>query len=167
MYAIFCGDEREIIDNYCFRYPLGKLKLPYFTEWVVTNLGTDLAKKVESIPPPPLESYPPPNVGQDFINELKTNNISLSLDGDDRLFRSHGHTLHDIYNIRTGNFPRIPDVVAWPESHDDVVRLVELAKKHNVAIIPFGGGTSVSGALSCPENEKRTIMSLDTSQMVH
>lgn len=28
------------------------------------------------------------------------------------------------------------------------------------------GGTSVSGALECPENEQRMIVSLDTSQMV-
>lgn len=30
----------------------------------------------------------------------------------------------------------------------------------------FSGGTSVSSALECPEEEKRTIVSLDTSQMV-
>ena len=30
----------------------------------------------------------------------------------------------------------------------------------------FAGGTSVSGALLCPENETRMIVSLDTSQMV-
>ena len=28
------------------------------------------------------------------------------------------------------------------------------------------GGTSVSGALECPEEEKRMIVSVDTSQMV-
>ncbi|XP_049801936.1 alkyldihydroxyacetonephosphate synthase isoform X2 [Schistocerca nitens] len=51
------------------------------------------------------------------------------------------------------------------ESHEAVVQLVELANKYNVVIIPFGGGTSVSGAVSCPSQERRTIMSLDTSQM--
>lgn len=37
--------------------------------------------------------------------------------------------------------------------------------KYGVACIPFGGGTSVSGAAACPINERRTIISLDTSQM--
>jgi alkyldihydroxyacetonephosphate synthase len=46
------------------------------------------------------------------------------------------------------------------------VKLVKLAAKHNVVLIPFGGGTSVSGAVSCPDYEKRMIISLDTSQMV-
>jgi alkyldihydroxyacetonephosphate synthase len=52
------------------------------------------------------------------------------------------------------------------ECHDAVVNLVRLAEKHNIVIIPFGGGTSVSKAVSCPPEESRTILSLDTSQMV-
>lgn len=36
-----------------------------------------------------------------------------------------------------------------------------------ISVTPiFAGGTSVSSALECPEEEKRTIVSLDTSQMV-
>ena len=58
-----------------------------------------------------------------------------------------------------------PDLVVFPKSHDDVVTLVNLANEHNVAIIPFGGGTSVSQALMCLAHEVRMIVSLDTSQM--
>ena len=43
---------------------------------------------------------------------------------------------------------------------------MQLAHKHDVAILPFGGGTSVSGAVCCPPEEPRTILTLDTSQMV-
>jgi alkyldihydroxyacetonephosphate synthase len=46
------------------------------------------------------------------------------------------------------------------------VHVVQLAAKHNVVIIPFGGGTSVSRAVCCPPEEHRMIVSLDTSQMV-
>jgi len=35
-----------------------------------------------------------------------------------------------------------------------------------ISCVSLLGGTSVSGALECPENEKRMIVSLDTSQMV-
>lgn len=45
-------------------------------------------------------------------------------------------------------------------------KVVDLAAKYDVVIMPFGGGTSVTCANSCPENEKRMIVSLDTSQMV-
>jgi alkyldihydroxyacetonephosphate synthase len=47
-----------------------------------------------------------------------------------------------------------------------VKKLVDLAAKCDVVIMPFGGGTSVTCANSCPEHEKRMIVSLDTSQMV-
>lgn len=52
------------------------------------------------------------------------------------------------------------------DNHGEVEKLVNLASRHCVVMIPFGGGTSVSGALLCPEEESRMIVSLDTSQMV-
>jgi hypothetical protein len=50
----------------------------------------------------------------DFFDEFKIHNIAHSFDGMDRLFRGHGHTLQDIYVLRVGMFPRIPDLVVWP-----------------------------------------------------
>lgn len=44
-------------------------------------------------------------------------------------------------------------------------RRQEAASKHNVCIIPFGGGTSVSQALLCPVDELRMIVSLDMTLM--
>ena len=46
-----------------------------------------------------------------------------------------------------------------------VVSIVRAAHEHNVVIIPFGGGTTVSGAVLCPKEETRMIVSLDTSKM--
>ncbi len=48
---------------------------------------------------------------------------------------------------------------------DDVEKVVRAADEHGVVIIPIGGGTSVSNALCCPQNEQRSICSLDMSQM--
>ncbi|CAD1476834.1 unnamed protein product, partial [Heterotrigona itama] len=49
--------------------------------------------------------------------------------------------------------------------HEDVVKVIKLCARYGSVCIPFGGGTSVSGAASCPKNERRTIILLDTSQM--
>ena len=49
---------------------------------------------------------------------------------------------------------------------DHVEQLISIATKHKVANIPVGGGTNVTGALECSPQEKRMIVSLDTSQMV-
>ncbi|VDN40096.1 unnamed protein product [Gongylonema pulchrum] len=73
--------------------------------------------------------------------------------------------VHDIVKLRSGVVGRIPDIVVWPASEDQVVEIIEGAKKYDVAIIPIGGGTSVSGALECPKYEARSICSLDMSIM--
>jgi len=99
------------------------------------------------------------------MTELKLTSVTFSLDGRDRAFRAHGHTLQDIATLRVGQFPRIPDIVVWPECHSHVEQLMSLAVKHNVAIIPFGGGTNVTGAVECSPSEQRMIVSLDSSQM--
>lgn len=151
--------------NYLFeRYPIGGHSLPYFTQWVKDILNVEVTKfqKTRTIPPP--ERYPPSNLPAELIDRLNGMNLSYSTQGLDRLIRAHGHTLHDIYTLRESFFKRIPDIVIWPACHDDVVNIVELAIKWDMVIIPFGGGTAVSGAIDCPD-DPRTIISLDTSQM--
>lgn len=112
------------------------------------------------------KQYPDPLICQNFLEGIKLLNIDHSMNGEDRLIRCHGQTLHDIHTLRSGHFKRIPDLVLWPKSHNEVVEIVQLANKYNVVVIPFGGGTSVSGAVTCPQDENdRSITVLDTSQM--
>ncbi|XP_073996120.1 alkyldihydroxyacetonephosphate synthase isoform X1 [Rhodnius prolixus] len=147
------------------RYPIGQLELPYFTEWVKDVFHVDLDSRNrtdESLP----TVFPESNVPEEFLNQLGKHKLPYSVDGVARLVRSHGQTLSDIYSLRIKKaVSRMPDIVVWPENHESVVTLVDLANKYQIVIIPFGGGTSVSGAVTCPENEQRCICSLDTSQM--
>jgi alkyldihydroxyacetonephosphate synthase len=77
-----------------------------------------------------------------------------------------GHTCHELFNLRTGKFDnRLVDMVIWPSSHEDVEKIVQLGLKYNICIIPFGGGTNVSGALECSHEEGRVIVSLDMTEM--
>ncbi len=39
--------------------------------------------------------------------------------------------------------------------------------KHDVVIIPYGGGTNVTQALMCNPDEKRMIISADVTRMNH
>lgn len=61
--------------------------------------------------------------------------------------------------------PRLPDIVIWPHNHKEVEEIVALADDCGVCVIPFGGGTSVSSALECPNDELRMIVSLDMTKM--
>lgn len=137
--------------------------LPLFTQWVLDRFKCTLHNELR-IPEVPKE-FPKPTVNHEFLRELKLSGISYSEEDLDRLIRCHGQTLHDIYYLCSNKFERIPDVVTWPTSHNEVVKLVDIANRHNVVLLPYGGGTSVSGASTCPQREKRMICSLDTSQM--
>jgi alkyldihydroxyacetonephosphate synthase len=41
--------------------------------------------------------------------------------------------------------PHVPDVVAWPESAEQVAALVRLAGQRQIPLVPVGGGTGMAG----------------------
>ncbi|KAG4080044.1 hypothetical protein HA402_006356 [Bradysia odoriphaga] len=156
-------NDNAIVQFVGNRYPIGDTELPYFKQWVIDRFNLDLANKKPAQPMP--STYPAPIVCSEFFDKIKSLNILYSDSGEDRLIRAHGQTLYDIHTLREGTFPRIPDLVLWPRCHADVVQIVKLAHEHNVTVIPFGGGTSVSGSITCPKSESRSILIVDTSQM--
>jgi alkyldihydroxyacetonephosphate synthase len=56
-------------------------------------------------------------------------------------------------------------MVFYCESTGDAQKLIELAIKHNICLVPYGGGTSVSCALKLPLTETRAIVSVDMRRM--
>ncbi|XP_019129756.2 alkyldihydroxyacetonephosphate synthase, peroxisomal [Larimichthys crocea] len=147
------------------RYRLSGMIIPGLKDWFEGTFGASLQHKTPATPVLTSSSVPPPTLNEAFVEELKSTGIPFSLEAEDRVFRAHGHCLHEIFALREGKFGRVPDMVVWPNCHNDVVKIVELACKHNVCLMPYGGGTSVSSALECPPEETRSIVSLDTSQM--
>lgn len=148
------------------RYPLSGVELPELLPWMSRVLGVelDLHDTHDSAYPPRI---PPPREHPGFMAELRDAlpEPSLVTDSRVRLRHGHGHTLEDIYRVRYGCIDRVPDLVVYPESEDDVTRLVDLAVRHDVCLIPYGGGTNVTHALLCPENEERVIVSVDLRRL--
>ncbi len=69
---------------------------------------------------------------------------------------SHAHTrashalggsYSDVVRGFRGHFPNPPDFVAHPRDEIDVERLLEWCSAERVAVIPYGGGTSVVGGV--------------------
>ncbi|XP_058801208.1 alkyldihydroxyacetonephosphate synthase isoform X2 [Phymastichus coffea] len=161
--SAFILNEKDIIKFTGNRYSIGNKELPYLTSWVKETFQVDLNCRMESKPLP--KKLPDTLISQPFLDAIKTLDIEYSVQGVDRLIRSHGHSLREIYNLKQGFITRIPDIVVWPKSHEEAQKTVEVCLDHGVVCIPFGGGTSVSGAAQCPINEYRAILCLDTSQM--
>lgn len=109
--------------------------------------------------------YPQSKLSAFQLEALETLQVRTSTEGADRLFHAHGQALHEIINVRKNTIARYPDIVVWPNGHDKVVELVDLADRLDIVVIPFGGGTTVSGSIECPHHEERPIVSLDMSDM--
>jgi len=60
-----------------------------------------------------------------------------------------GKSYVDVVRGFRGQFHFAPDVVARPRGERDVEAVLEWAGSANVAVIPYGGGTSVSGGVQC------------------
>src|SRR5207247_3132863 len=50
-------------------------------------------------------------------------------------------------------------------SEDEVAGVVKTALSADAVVIPFGGGTNISGSLEAPRNESRPVISVDMSRM--
>ncbi len=58
-----------------------------------------------------------------------------------------GKSTIDLLELRNGGTLSAPDAVLTPGAHDEIVSVLELCGARGVAVVPFGGGTSVVGGL--------------------
>lgn len=149
------------------RYPLSGQSMPHLIPYVEQMLGlpfdtsTPLPESTPEIPRPVLEPALMAALEQLLPSDRR------STDPLARLAHSHGQlAVGEIDRLLYGGrFARVADVVVEPASEDEVRAIVAVAAEHNACLVPFGGGTNVSGALLCPEAETRTIVSVDMRRM--
>jgi alkyldihydroxyacetonephosphate synthase len=88
----------------------------------------------------------------------------LTDDGTRRL-RTRGKSTPDLLRQRAGDLSDAPDVVVRPDGHDEVAAVLALAVEHHLAVVPFGGGTSVTGGLVARREGYAGVVSLDLVRM--
>jgi alkyldihydroxyacetonephosphate synthase len=150
------------------RYPLAGYNLPGFIPFGEEVLGQPLRPQ-DMVEPKQDQPVPEPKLDQAFVDAVKgrLEEGQISLEKRDRLVHSHGQlSVDEIYKLLYGDsLARIVDIVLYPQSEADVRAIVELGIEHDVCLVPYGGGTNVSGALTCPPAEQRTIVSIDMRRM--
>ncbi len=65
----------------------------------------------------------------------------------ERAAHTYGKAFRDIVRGLQGDFSVAPDWVAYPESEYDLVALMDWAAGAGAAVIPYGGGTTVTGGI--------------------
>ena len=88
-----------------------------------------------------------------------------STDQEARVRHTYGRAYRDIVRGFRGDFGPAPDVVAFPRTEDDVRAVLDWADEHRVAVVPFGGGTSVVGGVEADGQGFRGVVSLDLKRL--
>ena len=89
----------------------------------------------------------------------------VSTDALDRLVHARGKCLRDLIRHRRGDIGRLPDVVVRPGTEEEAEAIMQAALDADAVVIPFGGGTNISGSLEAPEEEERPVISVDMARM--
>jgi alkyldihydroxyacetonephosphate synthase len=90
---------------------------------------------------------------------------AVSVDRMDRVVHARGKSLRDLILQRRGDLTRIPDVVVRPGSEHQVSAVMRTALEHDAVLIPFGGGSSISGSLEAPGDEARPVISVALARL--
>ena len=112
-------------------------------------------------------SVPAPVIDAALLDELAgtLGAEHVRTDDETRRLRTRGKSTPDLLRQRTGDLSDAPDAVVRPGSHDDVAAVLAWAVRHHVAVVPFGGGTSVTGGLAARRDGFAGLVSLDLIRM--
>jgi len=81
-----------------------------------------------------------------------------------RVEHAYGKSYRDLVRIRAGHIPNPPDVVVYPADQGHIASLLAWAADRDIAIVPFGGGSSVLGGVE-PATGDRPTITLDLARL--
>ena len=89
----------------------------------------------------------------------------IHTDADWRIARTRGKSTPDLLKMRSGDGSDAPDAVVRPASHAEVAAVVTWCSESSVALVPFGGGTSVVGGLAARRDGYAGVVALDLRRL--
>ncbi|MFQ5919258.1 MAG: FAD-binding oxidoreductase [Thermoplasmata archaeon] len=136
------------------RYP------PELLSRIVSYLGSLGLRLTE-----PQDDPTPPELPPSALTEADRASLSVLCEietgEEERLTHSLGKSYLDLLTARTGDLKRVADGVAYPRAAREVAALLRTAADRDIAIIPFGGGTSVLGGVSPRRGAHRAALTVD------
>jgi alkyldihydroxyacetonephosphate synthase len=97
--------------------------------------------------------------------EQAVGQAQLRDDREARLLHTAGKGYPDLVRMRSGAAEQAPDAVVYPGSEQEVAAVLELCAAEGVAVVPFGGGTSVVGGVEPIRDGFDALVSLDLGRM--
>ena len=116
------------------------------------------AAELETFDLPPAQPLP-----KMLIEAVGEESVFTGLE--DRVRHATGRGYADLARLRSGALDAGPDAVVLPADADQVQRVLRLCDEEGVAVVPFGGGTSVVGGIEPLRGEHERLISLDLSRL--
>ncbi|HLS50162.1 MAG TPA: FAD-binding oxidoreductase [Actinomycetaceae bacterium] len=140
---------------------------PRMAPFVMDKIGLDLS--APGNPPPSFDDIevPPSRLDDELAAELRdaVGDKHLVVDDFDRVVHTYGKGLMDLVKVRAGILPRVPDVVVYPGDEAQLRAVVDAVVAADAVLIPFGGGSNISGSLTPRPDEQRQVVSLDMGRL--
>jgi alkyldihydroxyacetonephosphate synthase len=140
------GDRARRLDGWGFEGTTYEVS-PQLADWLESRLG-----KPRALPALDREKLHVPDPAS--LPEL---GCATSTDPLDRLAHSRGRGFSDLVFLRTGTVPRLPDTVARPTSTEELHAVLATAGRHGLRVVPWGGGTSVTGGVNPPPGPEPVV----------
>lgn len=95
-----------------------------------------------------------------------TDAARVRTDAYERAFHAVGRSYHDLVRVRSGELASAPDAVVYPASAREVLDLLSFCDRNRIAVVPFGGGSSVVGGVEGYAGPSHIgVVTLDTTRM--
>lgn len=89
----------------------------------------------------------------------------VSVDDRARLLRAGGKSTLDLLRRRDFGIQDAPDAVLVPGTETEVSEILRFCADRSIAVVPFGGGTSVVGGLDPMRGDFKAVVSLDLRRL--
>jgi alkyldihydroxyacetonephosphate synthase len=144
--------------------PETRLELPASAAGMLrSELGVEPGDASEPVELAAVE-LPEPRPLPDAVRDSAGEGAVLT-DIEQRLRRSAGRSYPDLVRLRRGRPDGAPDAVLVPANTDRVAAVLEACATADVAVVPFGGGTSVVGGVEPERGPHRAVVSLDLAAL--
>ncbi len=89
---------------------------------------------------------------------------NVSVDDDVRTLHLGGKSTPDLLARRLDDPQSAPDAVVSPASHAETLELLRICAERGIAVVPFGGGTSVVGGVEPAAGGHTRVIALDMAR---
>jgi alkyldihydroxyacetonephosphate synthase len=82
-----------------------------------------------------------------------------------RLLRAGGKSTLDLLRRKDSGVQDAPDAILLPGDEEEIAAVLRFCADHSIAVVPFGGGTSVVGGLDPIRGDFKAVVSLDLRRL--